>query len=83
VTVLCSVGLLDGLCANHRFVVLELPALDQRPEARALLGIADAVQLVVCKRRTEKASVRDAVKAVRIAEAQLIGAVLQDSRKRK
>ena len=59
------------------------PALEQRPEARGLLGIADAVQLVVCKRRTEKASVRSAVKAVRMAEAQLIGAVVQELRKRK
>lgn len=77
------VGLLDGLCASYRFVVLELPTTDRRPEARALLGIADAVQLVVCKRRTEKVSVRGAVKAVRTAEAQLLGAVLQESRKRK
>ena len=77
------VDLLDELCANHRFVVLELPAMSQRPEARTLLGIADAVQLVVCKRRTKKVSVREAVKAVRTAEAQLLGAVLQESRKRK
>ena len=77
------VDLLDELCASHRFVVLELPALEQRPEARALLGIADAVQLVVCSRRTDKSSVRGAVKAVRAAEAQLLGAVLQESRGRK
>tara|TARA_R110002072_G_scaffold302503_1_gene485968 strand:+ start:13952 stop:16213 length:2262 start_codon:yes stop_codon:yes gene_type:complete len=77
------VGLLDDLSASHRFVVLELPPLDARPEARALLGIADAVQLVVCKRRSEKASVRGAVKAVRIAEVQLLGTVLQEPRKRR
>ena len=77
------VGLLDGLCADYRFVVLELPPLDQRPEARAMHGIADFVQLVVRKRRTEKASVRDAMKAVNTAQVQLLGVVLQEPNERR
>ena len=70
-------SLLDQLCSNHRFVIVELPDLEARPEGRAVIGIVDVAELVVRQDAASKASVRDAVAALRIAETRLLGAVLQ------
>lgn len=71
-------GLLDALVARHRFVIVDLPDLQRMPEARAVLGIVDAAQLVACKGQTTKSEVRQALAAVRVADARPLGAVLQN-----
>ena len=71
------VALLDELAGAHRFVIVELPDLGDRPEARSVLGVVDAALVVVRRERTAKATVRDAIRAVHTAGARLLGAVLQ------
>lgn len=71
------VALLDRLTQTHRFVVVELPDLSLRPEGRAVLGVMDGAQLVVCRTLGSKASVRESIAAVETAGARLLGGVLQ------
>jgi Mrp family chromosome partitioning ATPase len=72
-------GLLDRLAATHRFVIVELPDLEARPEGRSVIGMVDAAELVVRQGATAKASVRDAIMTIRTSETQLLGAVMQPS----
>jgi len=69
--------LLDRISKTHRFVIVELPDLAARPEGRQVLGIVDAVQLVVRLEDGRKTSVQAAIDAVRVAGARLLGATLQ------
>ncbi len=69
--------LLDRIAKTHRFVIVELPELATRPEGRQVLGVVDAVQLVVRLEDGRKASVKAAIDAVRVAGARLLGATLQ------
>jgi uncharacterized protein involved in exopolysaccharide biosynthesis len=69
-------ALLDQLSKSHRFVVIELPDLAMRPEGRQVLGVVDAVQLVVRIEDGRKADVQAAIDAVRLAGARLLGATL-------
>lgn len=69
--------LLDRLGETHRFVVVELPDPASNSEALGVLGIVDAVQLVVAEGRSDKAAVREAIARAGMAGAHLLGAVLQ------
>ena len=72
-------ALLDQLSASYRFVVVEMPNLGERPEGQSVLGVVDAAELVVCKRKTSKDAVREAVTAVKTAGARMLGAVVQSA----
>lgn len=71
------VELLDRAATEYRFVVIELPDLEQMSEGRSVLGIADAAEFVACAETSSKASVREAVAAARSAGTRLLGGVLQ------
>lgn len=71
------VALLDRLVRAHRFVIVELPDVGLRPEGRSVLGVMDGAHVVVQRGIGSKASVRDAIEAVRTAGARLLGGVLQ------
>ena len=71
------VTLLDRLAAGYRFVVLELPDLEKMTEGRSVLGVVDAVELVVCRETSTKRSVRDAMAMVKASGARLLGGFLQ------
>jgi uncharacterized protein involved in exopolysaccharide biosynthesis/Mrp family chromosome partitioning ATPase len=71
------VEVLNTLATRHRFVILDLPDVDTLPEAHAVLGVVDGVQLVVLRGVSTKAGVRTAIEAVNAADARLLGAVLQ------
>ena len=70
-------ALLDRAATRYRFVVIELPDLGVMSEGRSVLGIADAAEIIVCKDKGTKASVRAAVAAVRATGTRLLGGVLQ------
>ncbi len=71
------VALLDKLAAANRFVIVELPDLEVRPEGRSVLGVVDAAMLVVRRELGGKTAVRETAAAVKTAGARLLGAVLQ------
>jgi uncharacterized protein involved in exopolysaccharide biosynthesis len=71
------VDVLEQLSASNRFVVLEMPDPSQRPEGQSVLCAVDAAQLVMCIRKSTKASVREGTAAIKSANARLLGAVLQ------
>lgn len=73
------VALLEQLASRHRFVVLEMPDLDRRPEVQSVLCVVDAAELVICTEQTTKDSVREAVVAIKAADAQMLGAVVQSA----
>ncbi len=71
-------ALLEELAGSHRFVIVELPDLASTPGSRVVLGVVDAVELVVHNAQTRKEQVAYAVAAVQGSGARLLGAVLQD-----
>jgi uncharacterized protein involved in exopolysaccharide biosynthesis len=77
------VAMLDRLAASHRFVIVDLPDLGTRPEARAVLGVVDAAYLVTRSRGTTKAEARAALAAVSASGARLMGCVLQPAESRR
>ena len=72
-------SLLEDLATKFRFVIVELPDLDAVPEARVVLSVADAVELVVRNGVSKKDNISKAVDAVRLSGARMLGAVLQDT----
>ena len=71
------VALLEQLASRHRFVVMEMPDLDRRPEVQSVLFVVDAAELVICTEQTTKDSVREAVVAIKAAGARMLGTVFQ------
>ncbi|MFT4512633.1 MAG: hypothetical protein ACI91B_001331 [Planctomycetota bacterium] len=71
-------ALLEALAGSHRFVIVELPDLASAPGSRVVLGVVDAVELVVHNAQTRKEQVAHAVAAVQGSGARLLGAVLED-----
>jgi len=74
------VAMLDQLCATHRFVIVELPDIDVRPESRAVLKVIDGAQLVVRVGEARRDAVRGAIEALEGAGTRMIGTVLQVGR---
>lgn len=74
------VALLDKLCSTHRFVIVELPDIEARPESRAVLKVMDGAQLVVCAGKSKRADVRNAMAVLDGAGTRLIATVLQVGR---
>jgi len=71
-------GMIEDLKGKCRFVVFELPALEDHPTGRAVLGLADGVQLVVLDNKTSRDEVRGALAAVEGEGADLVCAWVQE-----
>lgn len=71
-------SMIDGLKGQCRVVVLELPSLDDHPTGRAVLGMADGVQLVVLDNKTSREEVSSALAAVEGEGAELVCAWVQE-----
>lgn len=73
-------ALLDRLVSRYRFVIIELPDLGRMPEGRSVLGVVDAVQLVVRMGITSKVEVQDSMAAIATSGVRLLGAIVQSER---
>lgn len=71
-------SMIDGLAGQCRFVVLELPSLEDHPTGRAVLGMVDGVQLVVLDNKTSREEVSVALAAVEGEGAELVCAWMQE-----
>ena len=71
-------SLVDGLKDRCRFVVFELPSLEDHPSGRAVLGMSDGVQLSILDNKTSRDEVSAALAAVEGEGAQLVCAWLQE-----
>lgn len=68
--------LLDQLTQTHRFVVLDLPVLAERPEVRSVLAVVEAAQVVVTLQQTARRDLQTALAGVRESGARLLGCVV-------
>jgi len=68
--------LLDQLTKSHRFVVLDLPVLAERPEVRSVLAVVEAAQVVVTLQQSMRRDLQTALAGVRNAGARLLGCVV-------
>ncbi|MEU0542777.1 hypothetical protein ABZ319_23190 [Nocardia sp. NPDC005978] len=73
-------ALLDSVAAAADTVVLALPPITAAPEAQIVADLADLTILVIERGRTRVDEVREAVRAVNQVGAQVLGAVLIDTR---
>lgn len=68
--------LLDQLTQTHRFVVLDLPVLAERPEVRSVLAVVEAAQVVVTLQHSARRDLLAALAGVRDSGARLLGCVV-------
>ena len=72
--------LLERLTGRFRFVIIELPDLGRMPEGRSVLGVVDAVQLVVRLGFSTKLEVQESMAAIATSGVRLLGAIAQSER---
>lgn len=73
-------AIVEGLAASYDWVVLDLPAALETPDAAAVAAIADGVVLVVQSGRTKRPVVSRSVDLLRKAGARVLGTVLNRRR---